>query len=205
MLSRMADESELQPTSTMAERRLDARSLRALAHPLRMQLLEMLSIDGPATATGLSERLGEKTGTVSWHLRHLADHGFIEEEAGRGTKRERWWRAVAERQVLRGTEIYDDPTAQGALSVLMRETVQRYFTRSMDALVQDWDDEWLGAAAFSDWITMRMTPAQLGALNAELLAVVERHAPPADAEPGPDARPVVVQLQSFPRLGHRSS
>jgi hypothetical protein len=106
--------------------------------------------------------------------------------------------------VLRGTEIYDDPTAQGALSVLMRETVQRYFTRSLDALVQDWDDAWLEAAAFSDWITMRMTPAQLGALNAELLAVVERHAPPADTEPDPDARPVVVQLQSFPRLGHSS-
>jgi hypothetical protein len=47
---------------------------------------------------------------------------------------------------------------------------------------------------------MRMTPAQLGALNADLLAVVERHAPPPDAEPDPDAQPVVVQLQSFPRL-----
>jgi hypothetical protein len=61
------------------------------------------------------------------------------------------------------------------------------------------------AATFSDWITMRMTPAQLGALNAELLAVVERHAPPPDTEPGSDARPVVVQLQSFPRLGRRST
>jgi DNA-binding transcriptional ArsR family regulator len=189
----------------MAERRLDARSLRALAHPLRMQLLEMLSMDGPATATGLSERLGEKTGTVSWHLRHLADHGFIEDEAGRGTKRERWWRAVEQKQVMRGAQFYGDPEARGALSVLMRETVQRYFTRSIDALAQDWDDEWLEAAVFSDWITMRMTPAQLGALNAELLAVVERHAPPADAEPGSNARPVVVQLQSFPRLGRRSS
>jgi DNA-binding transcriptional ArsR family regulator len=205
MLSRMPDEPELPPKSTMAEQRLDARSLRALAHPLRMQLLEMLSIDGPATATGLSERLGEKTGTVSWHLRHLAGHGFIEEEAGRGTKRERWWRAVRQRQVLHGAEFYDDPDAQGALSVLMRETVQRYFTRSMDALVQNWDEEWLEAAVFSDWITMRMTPAQLGALNAELLAVVERHAPPPDGEPGPDAQPVVVQLQSFPRLGRGSS
>jgi DNA-binding transcriptional ArsR family regulator len=201
----MPDEPELQPKSPVAERRLDARSLRALAHPLRMQLLEMLSLDGPATATGLSERLGEKTGTVSWHLRHLADHGFIEEDTGRGTKRERWWRAVEQRQVMHGSEFYDDPAAQGALSTIMYETVQRYFTRSMNALVQDWDDKWLEATTFSDWITMRMTPAQLGALNAELLAVVERHAPPADAEPGPDAQPVVVQLQSFPRLDRRSS
>lgn len=201
----MPGQPELPPESTTAKRRLDARSLRALAHPLRMQLLEMLSIDGPATATGLSERLGEKTGTVSWHLRHLADHGFIEEEAGRGTRRERWWRAVRQQQVMHGAEFYGDPDARGALSVLMRETVQRYFTRSIDALVQDWDDQWLQAAIFSDWITMRMTPAQLGALNAELLAVVERHAPAADAEPGPDARPVVVQLQSFPRLGRRST
>jgi len=183
-----------------AVRRLDARSLRALAHPLRMQMLEMLSMDGPATATGLSERLGEKTGTVSWHLRLLADHGFITEEVGRGTKRERWWRAVEQTKVLESAELYDDPDACGALSVLMHETVQRYFTRALDALAQEWDEAWLKNAVFSDWITMRMTPAQLGALNAELLAVVERHAPPADAEPGPDAQPVVVQLQSFPRL-----
>jgi DNA-binding transcriptional ArsR family regulator len=198
----MLAQAETQPKSPEAERRLDARSLRALAHPLRMQLLELLSVDGPATATGLSERLGEKTGTVSWHLRLLADHRFIEEETGRGTKRERWWRAVEQRQVMDGTEFYDDPDAQGALSVLMQETVQRFFSRSMDALVQDWSDEWIKATAFADWISMRMTPAQLGALNAELCAVIERHRPSADAPPDPAAQPVVIQLQSFPRLGH---
>ena len=196
----MPDEPASPLKLTESARRLDARSLRALAHPLRMRLLEMLTLDGPATATGLSERLGEKTGTVSWHLRNLAEHRFIEEETGRGTKRERWWRAADQRQVMDGAEFYNDPDSQGALSVLMHETVQRYFARSIDALVQNWDDEWLKVTVFSDWITMRMTPAQLGALNAELCAVVDRHAPPPDAEPDPEAKPVIVQLQSFPRL-----
>ncbi|MFC4948534.1 helix-turn-helix domain-containing protein [Pseudonocardia sp. GCM10023141] len=75
---------------------------------------ELLTLDGPATATALSTRLGENTGTVSWHLRHLAQHGFIEEETGRGTKRERWWRAVEDAKVLETANFRDDPDTRGA-------------------------------------------------------------------------------------------
>ncbi|WP_237528377.1 MULTISPECIES: hypothetical protein [unclassified Streptomyces] len=39
------------PQSAKPARRLDARSLRGLAHPLRMNIFELLSLDGPATAT----------------------------------------------------------------------------------------------------------------------------------------------------------
>ena len=69
---------------------LDARSLRGLAHPLRVRMLWMLETDGPATATILADRLGERTGTTSWHLRELASCGFVEEVSDRGNKRERW-------------------------------------------------------------------------------------------------------------------
>ncbi|MFF5333613.1 helix-turn-helix domain-containing protein [Streptomyces sp. NPDC013181] len=126
----MSDDVEPQAPPRKPVRRLDARSLRGLAHPLRMSILEALALDGPATATGLSGRLGENTGTVSWHLRHLAQHGFIEEETGRGTKRERWWRVVEETKVLETSEFHDDPHTKGALSVYMHELVQQYFSRS---------------------------------------------------------------------------
>ncbi len=180
-------------------RRMDARSLRGLAHPLRMRIFEVLGLDGPATATHLAERLGESTGTVSWHLRHLAEHGFIEEETGRGTKRERWWRRVGVSNELNIADFRDDPDSHGALSVYLDELVRQYFHRVTTYLGEEWDETWRSAGTVSDWRDLRLTCDQLAALNAELMAVIARHTPAPDAEPAPDALPVVVQLQSFPR------
>src|SRR5690242_18100440 len=75
-------------------RKLDARSLRGLAHPLRMQLLDALRFGGPATASQLAEKLGESSGATSYHLRQLAAHGFVADDPERGKGRERWWKAV---------------------------------------------------------------------------------------------------------------
>src|SRR4051794_16627993 len=131
-MAAMADDPERpsQPSEPGAPvRHIDARSLRGLAHPLRMRMLELLKLDGPATSTRLAERLGENTGTVSWHLRQLAEHGFIEEVVGRGTRRERWWQAVTERRTLNSTEFRHDPDTRGALSVYLHELVQQTFSR----------------------------------------------------------------------------
>ena len=180
-------------------RRIDARSLRGLAHPLRMRIFEVLSLDGPATSTLLAERLGENTGTVSWHLRHLAEHGFIEEETGRGTKRERWWKASDVTNTLNTAEFRDDPDTRGALSVYLHELVQQYFSRTMTFVSEEWDGAWRGAGTIADWSNLRLTPDQLKALNAELAAVIARHTPAEGAAPEAGALPVTVQVQAFPR------
>jgi DNA-binding transcriptional ArsR family regulator len=70
---------------------LDVTAVRALAHPLRLRLLDLLRFDGPATATMLAGRVEESSGSTSYHLRQLARHGFIEEVAKRDGGRERWW------------------------------------------------------------------------------------------------------------------
>jgi DNA-binding transcriptional ArsR family regulator len=171
---------------------MDARSLRALAHPLRMDILDVLKADGPATSTTLADRLGESTGTLSWHLRLLAEHGFIEEDAERGTKRERWWRAVDERQLLNPA----DMPGERALEVYLGAIVRQCFTRTERYLSEDWSPEWQSAATLSDWQDLRLSPERLAALNGELLALVERYATaPRDL----DGAPVSVQIQSFPR------
>lgn len=46
---------------------LDAKGLRALAHPVRVQLVGLLRKYGPSTATRLAERLGVSSGTASYH------------------------------------------------------------------------------------------------------------------------------------------
>lgn len=182
-------------------RDLDARSLRGLAHPLRMQVLRLLQSDGPATATSLAERTGESSGTLSWHLRQLAEHGFIEEDAERGNKRERWWRAKRGTTRLESAQFRHDPATSEALDIVLKDMLEHQFRRLASYLSEDWGPAWSSAATMSDWNNLRMTPAQLQALNDELFAVVERHRP---VDPAPDAETVVVQIQSFPRRGGQS-
>ena len=55
-------------------------ALKALAHPVRLRMLGLLRIEGPATATTLATRLGLNTGATSYHLRQLAQHGFVVED-----------------------------------------------------------------------------------------------------------------------------
>src|SRR5262245_33640111 len=82
----------------------EVRAVRALAHPLRLELLDMLRFDGPSTATLLARRTGESSGATSYHLRQLARYGYVEEAPATGGGRERWWRYRERRLVTTGGE-----------------------------------------------------------------------------------------------------
>ena len=78
---------------------LDARGMRALAHPVRLAILTHLQQDGPSTATRLAPHAGASPSVTSWHLRHLAEHGLVRDatdaESSREHGRERWWAATS--------------------------------------------------------------------------------------------------------------
>src|SRR5437764_6173805 len=84
---------------TLPVRPMSAEHLRALAHPLRLQLLQVLQAEGPATASQLARRLGESSGATSYHLRALHRVGMVEEAEQRNA-RERWWQRSAERLLI---------------------------------------------------------------------------------------------------------
>lgn len=67
--------------------------LRAMAHPLRLELMERMGRRGTARAADLAADLGIPANSVSYHLRILARGGVIEEapEAARD-RRDRVWR-----------------------------------------------------------------------------------------------------------------
>lgn len=67
---------------------------RTLANPLRRRILSYLLQHGEANSTSLARALEESTGTTSYHLRKLAEQGFVEEVPGKTDGRERWWRAL---------------------------------------------------------------------------------------------------------------
>lgn len=78
---------------------MSAAELRALAHPLRLQLLHLLRLEGASTASELGRRLGESSGSTSYHLRVLHRAGMIV-ESERRNGRERWWDAVGTRRLI---------------------------------------------------------------------------------------------------------
>jgi DNA-binding transcriptional ArsR family regulator len=181
-------------------RRLDAAGLKALAHPLRVRMLGTLRTDGPATATQLAQRLGESTGTTSWHLRQLAESGFIEEDTGRGNRRDRWWKARYGGTELAVRDFADQPDLLGTIGTYLQSVLEQNFARAADFVEHGdrWLPDWQDAATFSD-MTLRLDPAGLKALNDELFAVVDRYRDRA-VDGG---ETVAVQIQSFPRGGAR--
>ncbi|MGW2790271.1 ArsR/SmtB family transcription factor [Streptomyces sp. NPDC001251] len=189
-------------TNASGERVLDARSLRGLAHPLRIQLLKSLRHDGPATASQLGERLGESSGATSYHLRQLATHGFVEDDPERGKGRERWWKAVHS-GVSFGDDLHgnSDPEVRGAAS-LFRHEIADIHTQEVStwlATMGDWPESWSTSFDLSDF-TLNLTPDQLAELNDKLHAVVETYRALAqDPASAAGAAQVRVHLHSFPR------
>src|SRR5690606_19329795 len=70
----------------------DPERIRALAHPVRLELLDLLGDVEDATATECAEHTGESVASCSFHLRQLARYGYIERAESRG--REKPWRIV---------------------------------------------------------------------------------------------------------------
>jgi DNA-binding transcriptional ArsR family regulator len=93
----------------------DARAMRALAHPLRVALLEAMRRDGEITASRAAELLGESPGNMSWHLQTLAKYGFVE-ETGEGRGRSRPWRLTRETQRFETSMTDPDVAASGPSS-----------------------------------------------------------------------------------------
>jgi DNA-binding transcriptional ArsR family regulator len=97
---------------------LDARGMRALAHPARLAILRELRERGPSTATRLAPLVGASPSVTSWHLRHLAEHGLVEDAPSQGGGRNRWWQAVG-----RGFRFDVDP-ADPQASNMLRDAVE---------------------------------------------------------------------------------
>jgi DNA-binding transcriptional ArsR family regulator len=191
-------------------KQLDPASLKGLAHPLRMRLLAALRLDGPATSAGLARRFGETTGATSYHLRQLARHGFVEEEAGRGTARERWWKASHRNTQWRTSPFMGDSTTAEAADFLLRYQLEREVRLVQRWLheQQTWPTEWIDASDSSDYV-IRLSVAQLAAMSAEIGAVLRRYQDEATAEATdtaeaadqPETEQVALFFRAFPQRG----
>jgi DNA-binding transcriptional ArsR family regulator len=191
----------LQPPEVQPEVRevTDARTLRALAHPVRIAIIESLSLGGAMTATEVGERIGESPTTCSFHLRQLARYGFVE-EAGGGKGRARPWRMTS--IGMRLASSHDDPEAEIAAGALMRLLRERQFGRYRTWLETKatYPRQWQDAADSSQYM-LYLTAGELEQLSQELTALLvprflERITDPSRRPPG--SVPVEMLLLSYP-------
>ncbi|HVX44319.1 MAG TPA: helix-turn-helix domain-containing protein [Mycobacteriales bacterium] len=160
----------------------DPKFLRAMAHPLRMKLDQLLSVHGPMTATQLSELVDESPANCSYHLRTMAKWGFIEEAEG-GKGRERRWKSVAGGW---GVDP-EDLSAEGKAAHRALRAVQRQHRDWQDEQWQerkeDFPEEWRHRVFTSDW-EGPLSVEQLAEISdgfAEVLARVQSQERPDDA------------------------
>jgi DNA-binding transcriptional ArsR family regulator len=176
----------------------DPRALRALAHPIRLDLMGLLRRGEPLTATQAGERIGESAASCSFHLRQLAKYGLVE-EAGGGRGRERPWQATAisTEWASRGA----DEEADAAGTLLSKVVVERYFQNAIGWLDRrgSEDPEWIEAAMISDALVY-MTAAELHEIDEQIRALLEPYLRRLEGKepPAAGARPVNLIALGFP-------
>jgi DNA-binding transcriptional ArsR family regulator len=177
----------------------DISGLRALSHPVRMRMLGLLRLEGPATATTLAARLGLNTGATSYHLRQLAEHGFVVDDPERGNGRDRWW-AAAHRATESDPASAASPEEQDTHDAYL-QAVAIMYTEQLQRAVEErrlLPFPWQKASTFSDW-QLRLTPQRARGLTQKLMAVI--HEFDEDPDDAHEAGAFVLQLSAFPRPG----
>jgi DNA-binding transcriptional ArsR family regulator len=112
--------------------RAEIAALRALAHPLRLRLLELAAAEDTVTTALASARTGESSGNCSFHLRLLARHGFLTSVDGRD-RREHPWR-LAERPPLADlwSRLAVSSPVDDGLAELMRNQLRIFDPNDLD-------------------------------------------------------------------------
>ncbi len=184
---------------------VDAPRLKAMAHPLRMRILQLLELHRRASVTSLADELGESTAAISYHLRQLARHGFVEEfepedlaDEGRRApgRRQRWWRMAVDQIHMTGFDFLQDEDTREAAGFITRELQSERARRMTHWLTTAtrWPVEWQRASTDLDG-HLDLSARQARALADELAALVDRY---RKVRPGKGARRVEIQYAVFP-------
>ena len=177
---------------------IDAAALRALAHPLRIQLLDLLNTRECATASMLARDVGESSGATSYHLRQLARHGLVVEDTERGNAKERWWRPAPGGIGILGHDFLASPTTRAAAKIVIGEIHRGRWQRLqhwIDTAVTHWPRHWIESSIDSS-NTVRLDSTQLRAFVGEFFDLLQRY---RELPPGEDAHLVELQFNAFPR------
>ncbi|TDD67993.1 ArsR family transcriptional regulator [Jiangella aurantiaca] len=173
----------------------DPQSMRALAHPLRLQLMDLLGLEPELTATQCAERTGESVASCSFHLRMLAKYGYIEPGEPRG--REKPWR-LASRSRTVGPDV-ENPESVREASAFARVIVEREAGRLLRTIgrAAELGPDWLQSMVINTsayWMTRDELTEMIERLAEFQSELFERF---ADRRDDPSARPDGARVVHF--------
>ena len=163
----------------------DPRTLRAIAHPVRMRILELFESKKSQRAADVAEALGIPANQASFHLRQLAKYGLIVEapaEARDG--RDRVWKLTSETINIETSTLAGMPGGRAAVDAFRQQWVGQVH-RQIDKVAEysaSGDDRMVALRGMD----LRLTRAQAKALMDDIADLVERH---REATPADDAVP----------------
>ena len=176
----------------------DPRAMRALAHPARLGILELLHLNGSGTATECAREVGGSPQAASYHLRALAKWGLIRPVASADGRETRWELAARSISFKSGDDSLRYETAARALG---RRIVERD-GRIVDAYLaaeRDEPPEWRDAAAFSSG-SVYVTPEELHELAGRFRDLMKEYERQVAADRPEGARRVHVVFRAVPRV-----
>jgi DNA-binding transcriptional ArsR family regulator len=175
----------------------DPRALGALAHPLRLALLNHLMAFGPRTASECAEVVGASASNCSWHLRQLARYQLVE-RTDSVDGRERPWRASATGFDYGGPE--EGPATHAANEALAALWLDEDFRLAKEYLRRqgDVDVAWRQAGGPSSY-ELRLSAEELGRLRDALDALIRPYIGLTRDDPPDGAKPVHLSLLAFLR------
>lgn len=172
-------------------------TLRALAHPVRLELMNHLMAAGPATASECARAVGDTPSNCSYHLRMLARAGLVEPDES-GDARERPWRATITGFDSRpDTPDREQAAASAELAAIMLQREHR-LTREYLARRDRVDARWRDADAFVNY-TLRLSPVELRDLGERLDAAIRPYLAATRDETVDDSALVHLGLYAFPQ------
>ncbi|MFB9908445.1 helix-turn-helix domain-containing protein [Allokutzneria oryzae] len=164
----------------------DPKQLRALAHPLRWKIIDLLTIEGQATATRCAEALDESVASCSYHLNMLAKYDYIEQAPG-GQGREKPWRMTSYEQSW-GIDFHKSSPEMVAAGEAASETFLDYELTRMKRALRRGSSEpksWRSANRAAATVAF-VTLEELAEMHTEIEAVMRRY---QDRIDNPDLRP----------------
>ena len=164
----------------------DPRALRALAHPLRWQLIDLIGSETTATATRCAEVLGESVASCSYHLGILGKYGYIELVRGQAGK-EKPWRLASQQQNLDPGDLDTEGAlaAEAAAEAFLDHELARMKQRLSRLGLEP--EPWRAASILignMTWMTAEEMLDITNQLKQLLLTHTERAADPASRPPG---------------------
>ncbi|TCP48569.1 ArsR family transcriptional regulator [Tamaricihabitans halophyticus] len=159
-------------TDGAPERISDPKKLRALAHPLRWRLIELLGVADQATATYCASELGESVASCSYHLNQLGKYGFVEVVESEG--REKPWRLTNYDQSwsAEGLDLEGQLAAEAVSEAFLEHTFDQF--RRLQVQRSQQPKEWREAAGMSAGTTF-LTAEELAEVKGQLRAVIDRY------------------------------